>query len=31
MVQLASGRALFRATDLIQLAQLRKGLRERHE
>jgi len=27
VVQLAAGRALFRATDLIELAQLVKGLR----
>lgn len=30
MVQLAAGRALFRATDLIELAQLLKGLRSPH-
>ena len=30
VVQLAAGRALFRATDLIELAQLLKGLRGRH-
>jgi hypothetical protein len=29
-VQLAAGRALFRAIDLIELAQLLKGLRDRH-
>ena len=28
VVQLAAGRALFRATDLIELAQLLKGLRD---
>lgn len=30
VVQLAAGRALFRATDLIELAELLKGLRGRH-
>ena len=30
VVQLAGGPALFRATDLIELAQLVKGLRGRH-
>ena len=29
VVQLAAGRALFRALDLIELAQLLKGLRDR--
>ena len=29
VVQLATGRALFRALDLIELAQLLKGLRDR--
>jgi hypothetical protein len=29
VVEVAAGRALFRATDLIELAQLLKGLRER--
>lgn len=29
VVQLAAGRALFRALDLIELAQLLKGLRHR--
>jgi hypothetical protein len=29
-VQLAAGRALFRATDLIELAQLLKRLRGQH-
>ena len=30
VVQLADGRALFRATDLVELAQLLKGLRGEH-
>ncbi len=30
VVQLAAGRALFRASDLIELAQLLKGLRGQH-
>ena len=30
VVQVAAGRVLFRATDLIKLAQLLKGLRGRH-
>jgi hypothetical protein len=30
VVQLAAGRALFRVTDLIELAQLLKGLRDQH-
>jgi hypothetical protein len=30
VVQLAAGHALFRASDLIELAQLLKGLRGRH-
>ena len=30
VVQLAAGRALFRALDLIELAQLLKGLRDRN-
>ena len=30
VVELAAGRALFRATDLIELAQLLKGLRSQH-
>ena len=30
VVQLAAGRALFRATDLIELAQVLKGLRGQH-
>ena len=29
VVQLAAGRALFRALDLIEMAQLLKGLRDR--